>query len=129
MCPSYTIGVWVGPPDGTPNPGFFGANVAAPAWAPECAAAYHAEEGIKIVGLNDGEIIQRASGKERPKARLEIRGSQQEVNWMGNGCVLARKAATASQVLDFPEAGRYDITAFDNHGRYDRISFSLQAPQ
>ena len=25
-----TIGVWVGRPDGTPNPGFFGANVAAP---------------------------------------------------------------------------------------------------
>ncbi|MBC3806347.1 penicillin-binding protein 1C [Undibacterium seohonense] len=26
----YTLGVWVGRPDGTPNPGFFGANVAAP---------------------------------------------------------------------------------------------------
>jgi penicillin-binding protein 1C len=26
----YTVGVWVGRPDGTPNPGFFGANVAAP---------------------------------------------------------------------------------------------------
>lgn len=26
----YSIGVWVGRPDGTPNPGFFGANIAAP---------------------------------------------------------------------------------------------------
>jgi penicillin-binding protein 1C len=26
----YTIGVWIGRPDGTPNPGFFGANSAAP---------------------------------------------------------------------------------------------------
>lgn len=26
----YTVGAWVGRPDGTPNPGFFGANVAAP---------------------------------------------------------------------------------------------------
>lgn len=26
----WTVGVWVGRPDGTPNPGFFGANVAAP---------------------------------------------------------------------------------------------------
>jgi len=26
----YTIGIWVGRPDGTPNPGFFGANIAAP---------------------------------------------------------------------------------------------------
>lgn len=27
---SYTLGVWIGRPDGTPNPGFFGANIAAP---------------------------------------------------------------------------------------------------
>jgi penicillin-binding protein 1C len=27
---NWTVGVWVGRPDGTPNPGFFGANVAAP---------------------------------------------------------------------------------------------------
>ena len=26
----YTLGVWVGRPDGTPNPGYFGANAAAP---------------------------------------------------------------------------------------------------
>mgnify|MGYP000878697878 FL=1 len=26
----HTVGVWVGRPDGTPNPGFFGANIAAP---------------------------------------------------------------------------------------------------
>ncbi len=26
----YTVGIWVGRPDGTPNPGFFGANTAAP---------------------------------------------------------------------------------------------------
>ncbi|MCL2075915.1 MAG: penicillin-binding protein 1C [Betaproteobacteria bacterium] len=27
---NYTIGIWIGRPDGTPNPGFFGANIAAP---------------------------------------------------------------------------------------------------
>jgi penicillin-binding protein 1C len=26
----YTVGVWIGRPDGTPNPGFYGANIAAP---------------------------------------------------------------------------------------------------
>jgi penicillin-binding protein 1C len=26
----YSVGVWIGRPDGTPNPGFFGANIAAP---------------------------------------------------------------------------------------------------
>lgn len=98
-----------------------------PAWAPECAAVYRPNEGIKIVGLSDGEILHRARGKDIPKARLEIRGSQGEVNWMVNGSVVAHKSATATQVVSFPEAGRYDITAFDNHGRYDRISVSVQA--
>ncbi|SMC25390.1 penicillin-binding protein 1C [Andreprevotia lacus DSM 23236] len=26
----YTVGIWIGNPDGTPNPGFYGANIAAP---------------------------------------------------------------------------------------------------
>ena len=30
VTPGHTIGVWVGRPDGTPNPGHFGANTAAP---------------------------------------------------------------------------------------------------
>ena len=30
VTPVHTIGVWVGRPDGTPNPGYFGANTAAP---------------------------------------------------------------------------------------------------
>ncbi|MDR1708326.1 MAG: penicillin-binding protein 1C [Candidatus Accumulibacter sp.] len=35
----HTAGVWVGRPDGTPNPGFFGANVAAPLLVDIFAAA------------------------------------------------------------------------------------------
>lgn len=30
VTPQHTVGVWVGRPDGTPNPGFFGANTATP---------------------------------------------------------------------------------------------------
>ncbi|MFZ6735167.1 penicillin-binding protein 1C [Undibacterium sp. Ji42W] len=96
-----------------------------PAWATECAAIYNADESIKIVGLSDGEILHRASGKEVPKARLEIRGSQAEVSWMVNGHLVANKLANQSQIIEFPEAGRYDITAFDAYGRYDRISVSV----
>lgn len=96
-----------------------------PAWAPACAAIYNADEIIKIVGLSDGEILHRANSKDVPKARLEIRGSQAEVSWMVNGKLLASKPATASQIIEFAEAGRYDITAFDSFGRYDRISISV----
>ena len=45
---------------------------------------------------------------------------------MVNGRLLAKKIGTAEQIVEFPAAGRYDITAFDEHGRHDRISVSLQ---
>ncbi|MFZ6655097.1 penicillin-binding protein 1C [Undibacterium sp. TJN19] len=96
-----------------------------PAWSTECAAIYNADESIKIVGLSDGEILHRVNGKEIPKARLEIRGSQAEVSWMVNGHLVASKLASQSQIIEFPDAGRYDITAFDSYGRYDRISISV----
>jgi penicillin-binding protein 1C len=57
---------------------------------------------------------------------VEIRGSAEEVNWMMNGRLVARQSASLPQLLSFPEAGRYDITAFDDHGRYGRISVSVQ---
>ncbi|GAA5178439.1 penicillin-binding protein 1C [Niveibacterium umoris] len=41
----YTIGVWIGRPDGTPNPGFFGANVAAPLLKDIVAALPGAQAG------------------------------------------------------------------------------------
>ncbi len=96
-----------------------------PRWAPECATAHAPESGVKIVGLNDGEILRRAHGKDVPVARLAVRGSAGMVYWMINGRTLATQNAGASQVVRFAHAGRYDITAFDDFGRYDRISVSV----
>ncbi len=97
-----------------------------PAWASECRARHHSEEGLKIAGLVDGEILRRAHGGEMPRARLEIRGTREEVLWLVNGRLLARKPGSASQVVEFPAAGRYDITAFDAQGRFDRVSVSVR---
>ncbi len=49
----WTIGVWVGRPDGTPNPGFFGANVAAPllhdlVWALPAGAPRHRDRPANV---------------------------------------------------------------------------------
>lgn len=96
-----------------------------PRWAPECAASHASGEGLKIVGLSDGEVLRRAQGNDILRARLEIRGVREEVSWMVNGSLLARSKPGAGQVVEFPAAGRYDITAFDDHGRYDRISVSV----
>ena len=81
---------------------------------------------ITITGLSDGAVIRRPPGKEAPKAQLEIRGSDSEVSWMLNGRIVARQNAGIPRILNFPEAGRYDITAFDDYGHYGRISISVQ---
>jgi penicillin-binding protein 1C len=59
--------------------------------------------------------------------RLEARGVQGEINWMVNGRFVARAPAAAGHLLRLVEAGRYDITAFDDRGHYDRISLSVRA--
>ena len=91
-----------------------------------CGVVQDSGATIAITGLSDGAVIRRPPGREVPKARLEIRGADSEVNWMVNGKLIARQSAALPQILDFPETGRYDITAFDNHGRYGRISVSVQ---
>jgi penicillin-binding protein 1C len=97
-----------------------------PEWAPECGDAYHPAERIAITGLADGAVLRPAHGKQMPRASVAIRGSQEDVNWMVNGRVLGRQSAATPRILEFSEAGRYDITALDNHGRYDRISISVR---
>ena len=76
--------------------------------------------------MSDGEIVQRASGAAKPVVRLEARGTQNEVNWMVNGRLVARAPAASGHLLRFPEPGRYDITAFDDQGQFDRISVSVR---
>jgi penicillin-binding protein 1C len=97
-----------------------------PKWSADCASEHHLDDTIAITGLNDGAVIRRPPGREALKARLEIRGSDADVNWMLNGRIVGRQNATLPQILDFPDAGRYDITAFDNFGHYGRISISVQ---
>ena len=81
---------------------------------------------MKIVGLADGEIVQRVNGGQKPAVRMEVRGVHGEVNWMVNGRYVARTGAAAGHLLRFDDAGRYDITAFDDQGKYDRVSVSVR---
>jgi penicillin-binding protein 1C len=96
-----------------------------PDWSAGCRSA-RAAQSVKIVGLSDGEIVQRVNGGETPRVRMEVRGVQGEVNWMVNGRHVARTGAAAGHMLRFDAPGRYDITAFDDQGQYDRISVSVR---
>jgi len=96
-----------------------------PPWDPRCAAPEQTRSALKIVGASDGEILHRA-GDAAPTVRLESRGHQGEVNWMVNGSLRARTGPGQSYAYRFAEPGRYEITAFDDFGLYDRVRLSIR---
>lgn len=96
-----------------------------PPWDARCARHAQAQSAIRIVGANDGEILHRA-GDIAPLVRLELRGHGGEANWMINGSLRARTGPGQSYAHRFTEPGRYEVTAFDDSGLYDRISLSVR---
>ncbi|MDR0673274.1 MAG: penicillin-binding protein 1C [Zoogloeaceae bacterium] len=97
-----------------------------PPWQPACAG-HAASEGIKIVGASHNEILRRPVTGKAPLIRLEVRGKAQgEVIWLVNGRLEARHPARASFAYRLEEPGRYDITAMDDQGHYDRVSLSVR---
>ncbi|NEX60666.1 penicillin-binding protein 1C [Noviherbaspirillum sp. 17J57-3] len=98
-----------------------------PGWAKECEQAYR-PEGIRIVGLSDGEVIRQARGADLPRARVDVRGAQGgDLHWAVNGSLVAAQGKGNGRVLEFPHAGRYDVTVFDGGGNVDRVSVSVVA--
>lgn len=95
-----------------------------PEWSPRCRGHVQQSASIKIVGLNHGTVVQQANGAKPPVVRLDVRGQEAPVYWIVNGRVVAHGAG--SQVLQFDAPGRYDITALDQEGRFDRISVSVR---
>jgi penicillin-binding protein 1C len=96
-----------------------------PAWSKECSTYAQAAPGLKITGASDGEILHRA-GDAAPLVRLELRGSDGFAHWMINGRLVARTGAGERYTHRFAEAGRYEITAFDAIGHFDRLSVSVR---
>ena len=96
-----------------------------PAWSAACASHARFESAVKIMGANDGEVLHRA-GDAAPLVRLELRGDRGVSNWMINGRLVARTAAGERYDHRFDAPGRYEITAFNDAGRYDRISVSVR---
>ncbi|MPZ43000.1 MAG: penicillin-binding protein 1C [Betaproteobacteria bacterium] len=95
-----------------------------PPWHPECRRQTHAATALAIVGAADGEVLHRAGAA--PLVRLELLGPRDPVNWMVNGTLVARTSPGQGYAHRFTEPGRYEITAFDDSGMYDRISLSVR---
>jgi len=100
------------------------ARVLPPALSRRCVHARTPEAGLKIAGLTDGEVLARLG--DGALVRLEARGQSSDLRWLVNGRVVAHGPAAASLVYRFEAPGRYEITALDAAGRYDRVSVSVR---
>lgn len=99
----------------------------APEWLPACSTQARPEAGLRIVGISAGAVLRRSAAAMAPLLRLELRGtSAGEVIWLVNGRHMARQPAQAPYIQRLEAPGRYDVTAMDTQGRYDRVSFSLR---
>jgi penicillin-binding protein 1C len=98
-----------------------------PPWRPACARYAAPEAGLKIVGANHDETLRRSVTGGAPLIRLEVRGKTEgEVIWLVNGQNQGRRPARAGFAYRLEQPGRYDITAMDDQGRYDRVSLSVR---
>lgn len=97
-----------------------------PAWDARCPPTAEPAAGLRIIGLNHGEIIRRPRPDQPPVIRLELRGQRGEVYWLINGRLIARRPASQPLIHRLEENGRVDITVMDERGRYDRISVSVR---
>ena len=99
-----------------------------PPWLPACAKHIATDETtLKITGINNGEIVRRAANGQPPLLRLEARGKNSgELIWLINGKNIARHPASASFTWRLERPGRYDITAMDDQGHYDRLSIRYE---
>lgn len=97
-----------------------------PPWNARCKGQAEAQTAMQIVGLRDGDIIQRPRPEQLPVIRLEVRGATGQVYWLVNGRLAAQGPGTQSFVHTLDMTGRVDITAMNDHGAFDRVSLSVR---
>ena len=94
-----------------------------PPWAAQCESVKpRAREGLRIIGVRSGEVIALTPGQPVPVLRLSVQGGSGNVNWLVNGVLMLSSRPHQAQLLKLSAAGRYEITAIDEEGQFDRVS-------
>jgi penicillin-binding protein 1C len=137
----HVVGVWTGRPDGTPSPGRFGVNTAAPIFydvfdligiappsraGPESSpvpaalkvlnpgATGAAQRALKIAFPVDGAIMPYIAGKSMP---LEARGGKAPYIWIANGTLVGEVGPGQSLMWQPDGPGFHTLTLVDATGR------------
>jgi penicillin-binding protein 1C len=103
------------------------ARVLPPPWTAACSTGVGGSgNGLRIVGLSNGETIRRAGDGPPATLRLEARGGEEELIWLLNGRQVGRVPARQAFMLSFAEPGSFQITVLDRAGQHDRVEISVR---
>ncbi|WP_245983076.1 penicillin-binding protein 1C [Trinickia fusca] len=97
-----------------------------PRWQPGCTPPARAEGHLAIGGASTGEIVRRSYGGQAPQLHLTVSGARGSVGWLVNGALAGRAPAANGWTVPLAQPGEYAITAFDESGRYDRITVEVR---
>lgn len=98
-----------------------------PPWTAACSSGEGGSgNGLRIVGLSNGETIRRAGDGPPATLRLEARGGEEELIWLLNGRQVGRVPARQAFTLSFAEPGSFQITVLDRAGQHDRVEISVR---
>ena len=98
-----------------------------PPWTTACSASDGGSgNGLRIVGLSDGETIRSAGEGPPATLRLEARGGEHELIWLLNGRQIGRVPAGQPLTWSFAQPGSFQVTVMDHAGQHDRIEISVR---
>jgi penicillin-binding protein 1C len=98
------------------------AKARAPELDPRCPQAAPADGAVTIRGLEPETTLRRAGADgPPPSVTLSALGARGELYWLVNGKLRRHTGAAEPLRLTFQVPGRYEITAMEPSGRYDRV--------
>ncbi|MET3108383.1 penicillin-binding protein 1C [Oxalobacteraceae bacterium GrIS 2.11] len=92
-----------------------------PAWRSGCRSE-HTAVALHIKGAVDRELLATSPGQPSPVLRLNAHAANGQVTWLVNGVYTASSEGEKAKLFELAKAGRYDITAIDQDGHFDRVT-------
>ncbi|WP_373563491.1 penicillin-binding protein 1C [Pigmentiphaga litoralis] len=98
---------------------------APPPWDPACRAA-GARSGLRIEGVDTGAQLLPVPGGRDITVGVRALGGSGTVWWLLDGQPQQQSPGTAAVTLKLRENGKHAVTAMDEAGRYDSVSFTVR---
>jgi penicillin-binding protein 1C len=98
---------------------------APPPWDPACRAA-DARSGLRIEGVDTGAQLLPVPGGRDITVGVRALGSSGTVWWLLDGQPQQQSPGTAGVTFKLRENGKHAVTAMDEAGRYDSVSFTVR---